>query len=138
MRKCRFLGNLPKPADRVTRCVVVSTEAGTNARWWAGRAVRTLDTIQRGPQRPVQHLEALRHARAALDAATTCMVDAARAEGASWAQIGRALNITRQAARQGALRRKQLDAARAEAKTWNLPLPVPPRRHRWFRRRTAS
>jgi hypothetical protein len=116
----------------------VSTEAGTIARWWASRSVRTLDTILRGTQRPLEHLEALRHAREALDASTTFMVDAARAEGASWAEIGRALGISRQAARQAAIRRQQLDAERAVAKTWNMPLPTRPRRLRWFRRRAAS
>lgn len=116
----------------------MSTEAGTTARWWTRRTMTVLDTIGRGPQRPLTHLEALRHARTSLDAATSFMVDAARADGASWADIGRALGITRQAARQAALRREQLDAARAEAKTWNMPLPVAQPRRRWFRRRTAS
>jgi hypothetical protein len=121
----------------VTRSIDVSTEAGTTARWWVSRTLTTLQPLTRGPQRPVEHLEALRHARTSLDAATTFMVDAARAEGATWADIGRALGISRQAARQAAQRRHDLDAARTEAKTWNMPLPVQRRRLRWFRRRAS-
>jgi hypothetical protein len=121
----------------VTRSVDVSTEAGTTARWWVSRTVTVLHPLTRGPQRPVEHLEALRHARTNLDAATTFMVDAARAEGATWAEIGRALDISRQAARQAALRRHELDTARTEAKTWHVPLPTQRRRLRWFRRRAS-
>ena len=116
----------------------MSTEAGTTARWWTRRTIDVLTSIGRGPQRPLPHLEALRHAREALDAATSFMVDAARADGASWADIGRALGITRQAARQAAIRRQQLDTERADAKTWHMPLPTHQPRRRWFRRRAAS
>lgn len=112
----------------------MSTESGTHARWWVGRTIDTLSTTRRGPQRPLEHLERLRHARESLDAATSLMVDAARTEGASWAQVGRALGITRQAARQADRRRQVLAAARAEAKRWHLPLPVHRRRFRWLRR----
>lgn len=115
----------------------MSTEAGTNARWWVARTIDALDSTRRGAQRPVEHLERLRHAREALDVATNLMVDAARAEGASWADVGRALGITRQAARQADLRRQQLDAERAEAKRWHLPLPVRRPRFRWWPRRAA-
>jgi hypothetical protein len=99
--------------------------------------VGALDSTRRGTQRPVQHLERLRHARESLDTATTLMVDAARADGASWAEIGRALGITRQAARQAEQRRRMLSEARAEAKQWHLPLPIARRRFRWFHRRAA-
>lgn len=115
----------------------MSTTAGTHARWWIARTMTTLATTRTGPQRPTEHLERLRHARDTLDTATNLMIDAARAEGATWAEIGRALGITRQAARQAALRRHQLDQARTEASQWHLPLPTRRPRFRWLRRRAA-
>jgi hypothetical protein len=65
------------------------------------------------------------------------MTDAARREGATWAQIGDALGITRQAVRKAAIRRRDLEAARTEAKHWRLPLPVHRPRFRWLTRRAA-
>lgn len=115
----------------------MSTESGTHARWWIGRTVTALDTARRGPQRPVEHLAALRHARDTLDRATNLMTDAARAEGATWGQIGAALGITRQAARQASIRREQLDAERIELARWHLPLPIRRPRLRWLPRRAA-
>lgn len=116
----------------------MSTEAGTTARWHIGRVVDALDATRRGPQQPVAHLERLRHARDTLDEATNLMVAAARAEGATWAEIGRALGITRQAARQANQRREVLAAERQEAKQWRMPLPFRRPRLRWLPRRRAA
>lgn len=112
----------------------VSTEEGTAARYQIGRAVEALNLTRKGPQRPLEHLRSLRHAQDALSRATSSMVSAARREGASWADIGRALEITRQAARQAQLRREAHELQRAEAKRWRLPLPIRRPRFRWSRR----
>lgn len=111
----------------------VSTEEGTQARWQVRRAVDTLDTIRRGPQRPLDHLAALRHAQERIHDAIGLMSAAARSEGATWTQIGSALEITRQAARQADQRRQQHAQERATARQWRL-LPLVRRpRIRWRR-----
>lgn len=115
----------------------VSTAEGTEGRLYARRAADTLRTVARGPQRPLDHLRALRHAHEAISRATFLMTDAARHEGATWTQIGDALGITRQAVRQAATRRRDLEEARADAKQWRLPLPVHRPRFRWRPRRVA-
>ncbi len=95
--------------------------------------MKALQATLTGPQRPLAHLERLRYARDTLDEAAILMVTAARSEGASWADIGRALGITRQAAHQADQRRRLIDAQRAEAKQWHMPLPVRRPRFRWRR-----
>ena len=95
----------------MTRSIAVSTEAGTTARWWVSRTPATLQPVTKArptATRPAPRGPATRQTRA-LDAATSFMVDAARAEGATWAEIGRALGISRQAVRQAATRRHDLD-----------------------------
>ncbi|MBV6726577.1 hypothetical protein [Nocardioides daeguensis] len=117
----------------------MSTEEGTQARWEVRRAVADLEHVRRGPQRPLDHLRALRHAQEALNRGTSLMVDAARREGASWAQIGDALGISRQAVRQAAIRRGVLERERADAKQWHLPLPIKVPRIMWrIGRRSAA
>jgi hypothetical protein len=69
------------------------------------RAAKYLLTTTRGPQRPLQHLETLRHAEWLLRSAQALMIDAARAEGATWADVARARGTTRQAERDAAQRR---------------------------------
>lgn len=91
-------------------CVVVSTVEGSTARDLARRAVETLTRTQKGTQAPVEALRTLRHARWLIDQAEIFWINAARRDGTSWADIGRAQGKTRQAARQAALRRAAYQA----------------------------
>jgi hypothetical protein len=69
----------------------------------------------------LRHLEDARHARDAILDAIDLLATAARRDGATYAQIGRALGISRQAARQ-ALVAVELDRSkRAEDHTWRMP-----------------
>jgi hypothetical protein len=88
----------------------VSTEAGTLARQMLSRAAQNLAGATRGVQRPLSHLEAVRHAEWLLSNAQALLIDAARAEGASWGEIARARGTTRQAERQAADRRARAAA----------------------------
>ncbi|MFT4289325.1 hypothetical protein [Nocardioides sp.] len=112
----------------------MSTEAGSHARWLLGRAVEAIERTRKGPQEPLAHLLDLRHARDHLHDSIGYMVVAAVREGASYAQVGRALRISRQAARQAHLRRL-VDAEaryqRAHIDRDLPPLPPPRRRIRW-------
>ena len=80
-------------------------------------AVAELMAVVADPSRPaVERLRAADGLREALDAWLPTLADAARAEeGQSWATIGSALHITRQAAQQrfGSARRKH------GAEAWN-------------------
>lgn len=87
----------------------MSTEECSAARSILGRAAAALATVVVGAQNPLSHLALLRSVREQLDRADALLVDAARREGASWGQIALARGTTRQAERQGSLRR--LEAA---------------------------
>lgn len=124
----------PEVSERVFTIRAVSTQTGSDGRWEVRRAVESLAAVRRGAQRPLEDLARVRHAHEALSRATNLLVDAARAEGATWEQIGTALGITRQAARQAKARREHLEEIRAEAKQWNVPLPQHQPRFRWLPR----
>ncbi len=81
----------------------MSTTEGTLASWRITSTVRALQRTLTGPQRPLRHLEDARHARDAILEAIDLLAKAARREGATYAEIGRALGISRQAARQATL-----------------------------------
>lgn len=100
----------------------MSTPEGTQARWQIGSALRALQTTVSGPQRPLRDLEVARHARDDVLAALDLLADAARREGATFGQIGRALGISRQAARQAALIRGRHQLVRDEDRQWRMPL----------------
>ena len=108
----------------------MSTSEGTFARWRITSTVRALQVTLTGPQRPLQHLEDARHARDAILDAIDLLAIAARREGATYAQIGRALGITRQAARQAAVAVELDRSRRAEDHTWRMPPRVRDRRPR--------
>jgi hypothetical protein len=116
----------------------VSTESGTHARWLLGRAVEDLEQTRCGPQRPLEHLRTARHAQERIHDAIGLLVLAARDEGSSWGQIGEALQISRQAARQAQLRREVEDRKREEDRQWRMTRPKPPRRLRWFKGRLKA
>ena len=111
----------------------MSTSEGTHARWRITSTVRALQRTLTGPQRPLRHLEDARHARDAILDAIDLLAIAARREGATYAQIGRALGITRQAARQAALAVELDQRRRAEDHIWRMPP-----RHRDRRPRTSD
>lgn len=114
----------------VTRSIAVSTTEGTHARWRITSTVRALQRTLNGPQRPLQHLEDARHARDAILEAIDLLAAAARREGATYAEVGRALGISRQAARQAVAAVERDRARRDEDKTWRMPLQPRARRAR--------
>lgn len=95
----------------------MSTESGTLARQILRRVSVTVLTACSGTQRPLAHLEALRHARWLLDRAEIFLIDAARSDGATWGEVARARGTTRQNERQAQLRR-DADAARDPFDQW--------------------
>jgi hypothetical protein len=114
----------------VTGSVAVSTPEGTFARWRITSTVRALQATLTGPQQPLRHLEDARHARDAILAAIDLLAIAARRDGATYAEIGRALGISRQAARQAALAVQLDHRRRAEDHTWRMPPRIRDRRPR--------
>lgn len=87
-----------------------SAEANQNARVRVRWARLRLDGWGRGQANPLRELSAVVSATLQLEAAAVLYVAAARDRGASWAQIGAALGVSRQAARQrysGAVRRRE-------------------------------
>jgi hypothetical protein len=122
----------------VTTSVDVSTESGTHARWLLARAVADLVETKDGPQRPLEHLVAARHAQERIHEAIGLLVLAARDEGRTWTQIGTALQISRQAARQAQLRREGVAQQRHEDSQWHMPTRRAPRRLRWFKDRRKA
>lgn len=116
----------------------VSTEAGSQARVLARWAAMSLEATRRGPQEPLSALRALRHARDNIDEAICCWTDAARADGVSWARIGRELEVTGQAVRQAAVRRAAHQEVRQEFAQWRLPLPIRLPRIAWRLSRRRS
>ena len=123
--KSKLPGTLTKPYFQVTGSVAVSTSEGTFARWRITSTVQALQTTLTGPQRPLQQLEDTRHARDAILDAIDLLALAARREGATYAEIGRALGISRQAARQAAVAVELDRQRRDEDQTWRMPTPVP-------------
>lgn len=115
----------------------MSTDEGSHARYRVRRVVEDLSPTLRGPQRPLDALEAVRHAQHALADARDLLTVAARREGATWAQIGTALGITRQAAQQAHRRDQTHIELRAEDRAWNMPARPRRRRFRWPFRRVA-
>ena len=64
---------------------------------------KNLDDLLRvafGDERPLERLSAVRALQLLLDGLCGELVEASRAENASWVQVGDALGVTRQAARQ--------------------------------------
>ncbi len=116
----------------MTTSVDVSTESGTHARWLLGRAVADLEQTRTGPQRPLEHLKTARHAQERIHEAIGLLVLAARDEGRTWGQIGTALQISRQAARQAQLRRERVDQQRQEDRQWHMTTRRVPPRLRWL------
>lgn len=84
----------------------MSTEATTFARQMIGRAAHYLTSTTRGIQDPLGHLETLRHAEWLLKSAQALLIEAARSEGATWADIARARGTSRQAERQASQQRE--------------------------------
>jgi hypothetical protein len=95
----------------------VSTDEGSFARQTATRAVETLTTTLRGPQRPLTALTALRHAQWLTSHAETFWIDAARREGATWEQIATARSTSHQN-ESAAGRRRAAEAARDPFDRW--------------------
>lgn len=95
----------------------VSTDEGTFARYAALRAAESLERTRSGPQRPLEALAALRHARLLTLRAEIFWIDAARAEGCSWSAIAAARGTTRQNEAQSAHRR-EVEAAREPFDRW--------------------
>ena len=100
----------------------MSTEDGSAGRDLLSRAAKLAYTATSGPQRPLTHLQTVASALWMLDQARSHFVAAARADGADWAQIGAALGISRQAARQRYGPPSQV-AIDAEARAWRRALP---------------
>ena len=115
----------------------MSTEEATYARWRLRRVVEDLERIRRGPQKPLDALEAVRHAQHALADIRGLLTVAARREGATWAQIGTALDISRQAVQQASRRDQEHAELRAEDRAWSQPARPRRRRFRWPFRRAA-
>lgn len=78
----------------------MSSEAGSSARQAVRWAVVGLGGVRTGPQQPIAELGAVVTAQDALDRAVVLYVQAARLDGHSWADIGGALGVSRQAARE--------------------------------------
>lgn len=95
----------------------VSTDEGSFARQTATRAVETLTTTLRGPQRPLAALRALRHAQWLTSWAETFWIDAARREGATWEQIAAARSTSHQN-ESAAARRRAAEQARDPFDRW--------------------
>lgn len=110
-----------------------------------------LEVTRRGAQDPISALGLIRHARADMDHMAGLWAEAAHAEGYTWGQIGRALGVSRQAARQAHLARAERGRRIAEEAAWfplgkitrpqpvsvkvrSLP-PAPATRRRWWNRR---
>jgi len=117
--------------------VDVSTEEGTHARVRTRWVVENLSRTLRGPQRPLDALREVRHAQDALADVRDLLTCAARRDGATWAQIGHALGVSRQAVYQADQRRRRHDLERQQASVWRMPMPRRRRRFRWWLRRTA-
>jgi hypothetical protein len=115
----------------------VSTEEASHARWRVRRVLDGLTPTLRGPQRPLDALEAVRHAQHALADARDLLTVAARREGATWTQIGNALGISRQAAHQAHRRDQAHNERRAEDFAWRMPARPRRRRFRWPFKRAA-
>lgn len=84
----------PSPAAVLGRArlgEVGERPCGGGGRGWEGPTVST-------PRGPVEQLQALARARQALEVRQAAAVARARDEGRSWAEIGRALGVTAQAA----------------------------------------
>lgn len=96
---------------------LVSTSEGTFARQTASRAVETLTRTLRGPQRPLEALEALRHAEWLTSWAAVFWIDAARRSGATWEQIADARGTTHQN-ESAAARRRAAEKARDPFDQW--------------------
>jgi hypothetical protein len=116
----------------------VSTESGSHARWLLGRAVEDLEQARTGPQQPLEHLRTARHAQERIHDAIGFLVLAARDEGRTWGQIGDALQISRQAARQAQQRREHAEGQRREDRRWRMPTKSKLRRLQWFRDRLKA
>lgn len=99
--------------------------------------VENLTSTLRGPQRPLDALREVRHAQDALADVRDLLTLAARRDGATWAQIGQALGISRQAVHQADQRRRRHELERHEASVWRMPMPRRRRRFRWWLRRSA-
>ena len=112
----------------------MSTEEGTQARLRTRWTVEGLQRTLRGPQRPLEALREVRHAQDALADVRDLLTRAARRDGATWSEIGKALGISRQAVQQADRRKRQHELRRQEAKVWRMPLPQRRRRFRWLRR----
>lgn len=95
----------------------VSSPENSAARWLASRAAEAILRTRRGPQQPLAELAALRHAQGLISRAETLLIDAARTEGRSWAEIAAARGTTRQNEHQ-ADQRRQAEEAREPIDRW--------------------
>lgn len=102
----------------------MSTEEGSAARFQTRRTAYWLALTHQGPQDPLEALRALRHARRDVNEAIALWVAAARRDGVSYGLIGDALEITRQAARQGHIRHQAYLDARHQRARYDRDLPA--------------
>lgn len=75
----------------------MSTQETSTARTIIARMAKRAYEHTSGPQHPLSTLAVVEQLRWMLDQAEKQLVDGARADGASWGQIARALQVTRQA-----------------------------------------
>lgn len=108
----------------------MSTEEGSQARYKTRQAVDALTRSLSGSQRPLDALQAVRHAQHDLSDARDFWTRAARRDGATWSQIAAALDMTRQAVQQAHRRRHLEDETRTQLVRFDR-LPAPPRRRRF-------
>lgn len=113
-------------------CVDVSSPEGSEARRQVTSAVAGLQRTLRGPQNPLEALQALRHAQDSINRARDLLVLAARDEGHSWATIGSVLGVSRQAVWQADSRRRHHELERELDRQWRMPAKPRARRQRWF------
>lgn len=95
----------------------MSSPENSTARWLASSAAEAILRTRRGPQRPLEELARLRHAQGLISRAETLLIQAARIEGRSWADIAAARGTTRQNEHQ-ADQRRQAEEAREPIDRW--------------------
>lgn len=95
----------------------MSSPEHSAARWLASGAAEAILRTRRGPQHALEELARLRHAQGMISRAETLLVQAARIEGRSWAEIATARGTTRQNEHQ-AEQRRQAEEAREPIDRW--------------------
>ncbi len=120
----------------------MSTRDGSLGRTLATWGRRHLDGIEYGPQEPLRELRAVSLAQENLSDSVMYLTAAARAQGATWAQIGAVRGVTPQAARSRWLawvqRRQYGDWLRHEVFGGVIPTRYVPRQGRKRRLRSTG